>query len=245
MCKVVGSRVHYYRKDNAERAAARNYGARLAKGDYINFFDSDDLAYNNHIEEAIQAATRLNNPEVFHLGYDVKDAEGNLLREVREWPATINSRLINGNHLSCNGVFIRKDIADNFPFNEIRRLSASEDYELWLRLASRFSFHCVNTVTSTVVNHEFRSVVRINQESLLQRMQILEEELQKDNVFMQVYGSQLAIFKAYLNIYIALHLAMAGYPKKISLRHLQSAVWLRPQVLVTYRFIAALKNILI
>jgi glycosyltransferase involved in cell wall biosynthesis len=245
MRNVTDPRVQYHKKSNAERAAARNYGARLARGSYINFFDSDDIAYPNHIEDAMQAIRNLSTPEVFHLGYDVKDANGNLIREAAVWPATINGRLINGNHLSCNGVFIRQDIVAAFPFNETRKLSASEDYELWLRLAARFPFHCVNTITSTVVNHEFRSVVRINKENLVSRIQILEEELQKDRSFIEVYGSQFSVFKAYLNIYMALHLAMAGYPKAISLRYLQTAILLRPQVLASYRFMAALKNILI
>src|SRR6185369_5427450 len=113
-------RVAYFKKNNAERAAARNYGGRMARGSYINFFDSDDLAYPNHLSCAAEAIRQLNEPKVFHLGYDVKDAEGVLLRKAEKWPSTINDRLIDGNHLSCNGVFLRKDICTEFPFNETR-----------------------------------------------------------------------------------------------------------------------------
>ena len=45
-------KVKYYKKENAERAAARNYGTRLAKGAYVNLFDSDDCMFPYHLEEA-------------------------------------------------------------------------------------------------------------------------------------------------------------------------------------------------
>lgn len=238
-------RLSYIKKNNAERAAARNYGAALAKGCYINFFDSDDVAYPHHLRSAADAIHVLNNPEVFHLGYDVKDADGTLLRKVNKWPATINDALIDGNHLSCNGVFLRKDIAEKFHFNEVRALSASEDYELWLRLASRFPLYCVNGNTSTVVNHEDRSVIKINMDGLLLRMGLLESELRKDTEFLRKYGKRLNTFQAYRDIYIALHLVMANYPKKKSMAYLVKAARIKPDVIFTRRFLAVVKKIIL
>src|SRR6476660_9734655 len=66
-------RIIYVKKNNAERAAARNYGAAMAKGEYINFFDSDDLAYPNHMSEAIRIIKQHQKPEWFHLSYAVAD----------------------------------------------------------------------------------------------------------------------------------------------------------------------------
>lgn len=242
---IQDTRLSYVKKNNAERAAARNYGARIAKGSYINFFDSDDVAYTFHLREAAQAALSLNQPEVFHLGYDVKDAKGVLLRKVDKWPPIINERLINGNHLSCNGVFVRKDITLKFPFNETRALSASEDYELWLRLASRFPLYCINGITSTVVNHDARSVLQINMDGLLLRMGLLESELKKDDEFISTYGYQIGTFQAYRDIYIALHLAMANYPRKKYLPYLIKAAKSKPSVVFSRRFIAVIKKIIL
>lgn len=242
---IQDTRVTYFKKNNAERAAARNYGGRIARGAYINFFDSDDLAYPNHLISAAEAIRKLNAPEVFHLGYDVKDADGGLLRQAEKWPSTINVSLIDGNHLSCNGVFLRRDIFAEFPFNETRALSASEDYELWLRLASRFSLHCVNGITSTVVNHEARSVLKINMDGLLTRMGLLKSELLKDERFVSRYGKQLDIFHAYTDIYIALHLLLAKYSKASSLSYLLEAARARPSVIFTRRFLAVIKKMIL
>jgi glycosyltransferase involved in cell wall biosynthesis len=245
LAQIKSDKLSYHKKINAERGAARNYGARLAKGTYVNFFDSDDVAYPNHLSEARKAIVSLNQPEVIHLGYDVKDAEGKLLRTANAFPATINEALIDGNHLSCNAVFVRRDIAAQWPFSENRLLSASEDYALWLKLASRYDIHCWNAVTSTVVNHELRSVLTINLEKFLQRMEILCKELQADNAFVERYGSRWNTFLSYLDIYIALHLAMARYPKRKSIAYLWQAAVLRPQVVLTRRFAAALKKVLV
>src|SRR5688572_6318319 len=49
--EIADARTSYFKKLNEERAAARNYGAGLAKGSYLNFFDSDDLALPNHLSE--------------------------------------------------------------------------------------------------------------------------------------------------------------------------------------------------
>jgi glycosyltransferase involved in cell wall biosynthesis len=243
--QIQDPRVTYFKKNNAERGAARNYGAKLAKGAYINFFDSDDVAYPNHVETAYNSIEALNNPEVFHLGYDVKDAEGVLIRNAGTWPSSINKRLIDGNHLSCNGVFIRKDIALQFPFSEIRELSASEDYVLWLRLASRFTIHCISAITSTVVNHEFRSVLTINRDGLVKRMKIMEEVLSGDDAFMNKYGADFSKFLAYRDLYIALHLRLANYKKEETLRYMMSAAKQYPFSILSKRFLVLVKKIIL
>ena len=63
--------IKYFKKKNAERAAARNYGTLKAKGDYINWFDSDDLMLPDHLEEAVKMIQRYNQPEIFALSFTI------------------------------------------------------------------------------------------------------------------------------------------------------------------------------
>ena len=48
--KYLSDKVLYFKKTNGERSAARNYGTSKARGEYLNWIDSDDLIYTNHLE---------------------------------------------------------------------------------------------------------------------------------------------------------------------------------------------------
>jgi len=242
---IADSRLRYFKKPNAERGAARNYGARQATGRYVNFFDSDDLAYPNHLREACKAINALHEPEIFHLGYEIRNASGKLERRVNALPSPVNDALADGNHLSCNCVFVRRDVFLDLPFSENRALSASEDYALWLRMAARYAFHGVRVVTSTLVNHDARSVVMIKRDTFLARMEALRHDVEQDKFVQERYGHRWNTFYAYRDIYTALHLGMARFPKGECLVYLWNAFKLHPQVIFSYRFAAALKNILI
>ncbi|MEO7043673.1 MAG: glycosyltransferase family A protein, partial [Ferruginibacter sp.] len=73
-------RTKYYKKTNAERAVARNYGAKIATSEYVNFFDSDDLALSNHLSEAAKMVKDHNRPEWFHLGYEWASPDGKVFK---------------------------------------------------------------------------------------------------------------------------------------------------------------------
>ena len=66
-------KIRYHKKLNEERAAARNKGAELAKGDYVTFFDSDDYLYPNHLSEAVKLIEKNQKPEMIYLAYNVMD----------------------------------------------------------------------------------------------------------------------------------------------------------------------------
>ena len=94
------ARLTYYKKENGERAKARNYGADLAKGDYVNFFDSDDSLYTNHLTEAVKLIESNSNPEVFHLNYDSVDEQGKLLSYNQTITGDLNIQLVKKGNLS-------------------------------------------------------------------------------------------------------------------------------------------------
>lgn len=243
---LLDERTRFLKKENAERAAARNYGARAAKGDYVNFFDSDDIALPNHLAEAAKVIVQRKNPEWFHLGYCWATPERQVFRTIDNFTGeSLNAALPKGNPLSCNSVFLRKDIILGFPFNEARDLSASEDYELWLRLGARFPLYYSNTVTSLIIDHEARSVRKINVEKLLKRFELLLTALQSDPGVMEVYKDQYSYIKMDSNSYIAVHLADRPAYKLKSLGYLSKAFADNPRLITTKRFYATIKNVLI
>ena len=158
----LSEKVSYYPIQNSERGAARNRGTELAKGDYINWFDSDDEMLPNHVELAKELHLNRGKPEVLNLMYQIKDSVSGKITPVGfTYPPGKKQRknfLIEGNYLACNPVIVRKDIALANPFIEDRALSASEDYELWLRLLAKYPFHQSSEITSFLIQHGERSV---------------------------------------------------------------------------------------
>jgi glycosyltransferase involved in cell wall biosynthesis len=233
-------RLTYLKKENAERAAARNYGARHAKGKYVNFFDSDDLAYPHHLSMANSFIQRNSNPEIFHLGYDIKDVDGRLLSKV-ETANDINRNIIRGNFLSCNGVFIRQDIIITNPFNEDRALSSLEDWELWIRMASRYNFRQVSGVTSTVIHHDERSVFGVDTFKIKKKAARFIEHTMSDKRNVEVYGKNLKIALGSINTYVALHLAMAKADRSDIWQYLKRGIMQNPGEMFRKRFLVIIK----
>jgi glycosyltransferase involved in cell wall biosynthesis len=248
--EIVGAikdpRIAYYKKNNAERAAARNFGAAVAKGDFVNFFDSDDIALPNHLQEAAVLISKHEQVDWFHLAYAWANPDAVVFKKVNQFKGeTLNNIMASGNPLSCNGVFIKKELMLQHPFNEERALSASEDYELWCRLAARYPLYYSNTITSLVIDHDLRSVRTIQGEKLIQRLELLIQFLEADKQTVAYFAKRFDQIKMDANSYIALHLANEPRYKLTSIQYLCKALFDSVSLLQTKRFYATLKNILI
>ena len=237
-------RIKYFKKSNAERAAARNYGVRKAQGDYITFLDSDDLLKQNHLSEAICFLSSFADVALFHLGYDVINPDGTIIHPWKALPDPVNDKLVEGNFLSCLGVFVKKEILLQHPFNEDRELSGSEDYELWIRLAARFPIRTHAVVTASLVNHETRSVLQIDHTRLMKRISLAKEYIGKDLQVRTTYGSKIKKIFAYLDLYAALHLAMAGH-RVIAWKFLIQSALQSPSIVSNYRFLVVIKKLIL
>jgi glycosyltransferase involved in cell wall biosynthesis len=55
-----GLTISYYRQKNAGAASARNYGARVSRGAYIQFLDSDDIMLPNKISLSVDKIVKNN-----------------------------------------------------------------------------------------------------------------------------------------------------------------------------------------
>ncbi|MCU0445216.1 MAG: glycosyltransferase family 2 protein [Microscillaceae bacterium] len=231
---IQSDKISYFYKTNGERGAARNFGILRAKGDYVTFLDSDDIIYPHHLAEALQLIQNEKSAAFLHLAYEVKDPQGRVLWQVQH-RGNPNEQLLYGNHLSCIGVFVRRDIIQQNLFNEAREIAGTEDWELWLRLAARFPIKYSNAITSAIINHETRSVLNVDETKLTNRLYLALAALQKDEVFKQKYGKKIKVIYAHADLYIALHLILA----KQKIRGIQYAVQAlvnSPSVSFTYKF---------
>ena len=237
------AKISYIYQINSERSVARNNGLKRAKGDYVLFFDSDDALYPNHLQVAYDYILAHRQPEFLHLRYDVKNSKGQVTSEGPVFQNFPNLQLIKGNFLSCNGVFVRRDICLVHFFNEDRRLSAMEDWELWLRLSAEYPLHYVNTITSSIFNHDDRSVVMIKKEALIGSVELIIQCVVNNSTVTHYFKGYIHKFKASCYSYVSLHLALTGRYRKEALRFLMRSLRQQPAFILQRRFWAIIKHL--
>lgn len=214
----LSEKVSYYHIQNNERGAARNFGTKKAKGMYVNWLDSDDLLLPNHVSDIQDAAIKNGYPEVLVFDYKNYFTKSETYTPSHDFPEKINTskhQLIQGNCFSCNSVIVKSSIALENEFNENRQLSASEDYELWLRLASKYPIIGINKITSVIIHHPERSVLTMNQmEQLENRFNTFIEVTTSNKDVVRFLSNQLGYFKMRNYLILAVDLASNGHKSK-------------------------------
>jgi glycosyltransferase involved in cell wall biosynthesis len=237
-------RIRYFWKKNGERGAARNFGAAQATGEYLNFFDSDDFALSGFFTEAEKCIREFGGPEVFALGLEVRDDAQRLLRVVKDLPDPVNDRIAVQNFFAVGGVFVRRDIWTEFPFEEDLALTGSEDWLLWMRLAARYPFRYWNHVAWVYIDHGENSVYGMSEPKLRRRVDKMLDMIGADPDYMRRFGSRFDELIAIRHLYVALHLAMAGGVGR-PLLYLARAVTVHPGACFRNTTLGALKWVLL
>jgi glycosyltransferase involved in cell wall biosynthesis len=129
--------ITYLAQDNAGRSAARNAGARLARGTYLAFLDSDDLFLPDKLTlqvPLLEADPRLG---LVASGHELIDQQGDLIRQERPWLHQLSPDLqsiAKAGLAVIHAVLLRRTWFERVGGFDAS-LSAAEDMDLWLRLA--------------------------------------------------------------------------------------------------------------
>lgn len=237
---IADARIRYFKKENEERAIARNFGIIKSIGEYITFLDSDDMLYPYYFEESLKVIKSNNNPEWLHLAYEIKDEKGKVLRRENKRKGDINKSLITGNHLSCIGVFVRNDIIQKHRFNEDPDIIGSEDYLLWMKLASNYSLRYSNRISAYMIQHTERSVDNFNAETLLKRVNKSIDYIIQDHEFQNIFMKSRNRFIANRFFYLALHLLLIK-EHKLAMQWFWNGIKSYPPILFTRKSLAFIK----
>ncbi|NLM03434.1 MAG: glycosyltransferase [Clostridiales bacterium] len=147
---------------NKGASHARNHGVKNAKGQYILFMDSDDIAEPTLIEGLVNRLDKLNsraeNKYILcysaYLQIDEKNKQiSNIARGIQVEPEEIlGYEFVRNYIISTSGVLVKKDyFIKAGGFNE--KIRYSEDWDLWLRLTQLGGFAYVDEPLIKIRRH--------------------------------------------------------------------------------------------
>ncbi len=238
---ITDKRITYLYQENRERGAARNTGTHHASGNFVTYLDSDDEFLSDHLLKVAEYISSNPGFDVYCTAYE-KVSESKIERI--HIPENIATQLVNGNFLSCNGVFITKETCSQFQFNEDRIMAGLEDWELWLRIGSAKKMKAAQLFTSRMNHHTNRSVLLTERHEIEERFKWFFHAVKSNASTSLFYKNSLRQLESSGETYMALHLAMTKKYRSSAFGHLWKGFTLSPSIVFTKRFYAILKRIL-
>lgn len=130
-------------------AASRNLGIREARGPWVSFLDADDTWYPGKLESVKKEIE--STPDAILICHDqlrvVNGKPKNILRFGPNSEHMYDRLLFHDNALSTSAVTVRKDMLVSIGgFSERKDFISIEDYDCWMKLAQKGSFHFIKSV---------------------------------------------------------------------------------------------------
>lgn len=121
-----------------------NKGLKYCNGEYIARFDDDDKMTPNRILKQLKILENNHQYGFVTCNFDIIDIDGNLIGSSKlENKDDIFATLVHkGNCMCHSALFIRKSVLDEIGGYDERLLYA-QDYNLYMRLISKYDFYCV------------------------------------------------------------------------------------------------------
>jgi len=169
-------KVRLIRQENKERGAARNNGYRNSTGEYVIFFDSDDLMHEDHLQVLHDFILREKYPNFISTKFDFINEKG--IRYSSDM-SSLNQGyydyklFLSGNPLACNICIKRKNTELNL-FEEDRKYSIKEDWMFMLENFQKDRLFITDKVTITMFDHHARSM-RSDNDVIIRKTQLAYE----------------------------------------------------------------------
>ncbi|MEH2023499.1 glycosyltransferase [Nostoc sp.] len=165
--QIQDSRIKVFSYSNAGGNVSRNRGLHRAVGEFVSFLDADDLWTPDKLQSQLKALQENVTAKVAYSWTDYINANGQFILSGKRINVNENvyEKLLLNNFLEngSNPLICRKALITLGGFDE--SLNAAQDWDMWLRLASKFNFICVpsvqilyrisaNSVSSNLVRQE-------------------------------------------------------------------------------------------
>jgi glycosyltransferase involved in cell wall biosynthesis len=224
-------------QQNLERARARNVGFKAAEGDYLTLLDSDDFMYPNALQDAVNYLGTSSKNDFFHQFYELVDEHKIPLYQYR-FPAEKKQikKLAEGNFISCIGVFLSKKVYREFFFNEDEKILGSEDWELWIRVRSKYELGVIPRINFGIRSHTNRSISAYDLESIAARKDYIINGLLNDTSVAKVFGKFENLMRSSALVFTAVSANQAKQFNE-SKKFLKAALLLTPKLILNPRFL--------
>ncbi|MFT4118415.1 MAG: glycosyltransferase [Bradyrhizobium sp.] len=180
-------RLHLMTNDSTGVSAARNLGARTARGDWLVFLDADDRLRQGAVATLIEAARAAPRAVLVYGDYNTIDQDGraigrrDLLKGRRKPSGQVLQQLVAGNFIVNGGIMLVRADAFRSTGGFDISLRYCEDWHCWCRLAAIGSFafvpailldyrlHASNTMSATVRTPQdfFPAVARVFSDDMI------------------------------------------------------------------------------
>lgn len=194
-------RIRYLYQDNKGLASARNTGIKNASGKYLHFLDSDDLIYPYFLERMVEIIDSDNKVDILLCAWELIDEEGKVISGKIGPPEIGNliEDLILQNLFPVHAAITRRELFENLgSFDE--KLSALEDWDLWLRAAIKgFNFRTLDIVGVKYRRH--KDAMTLDIKRMLDNSILFKENFYNYNPDYKEYERFTALFQL-LNIYL-------------------------------------------
>lgn len=138
---VTEPRIRLIAQANQGLSAARNTGIANAQGEYVAFLDADDLWESTKLEKQVHHLDNNSAVGVVYNWIGVIDAEGKPTGRV--WGGNIEgdvlTEILQRNIIDCPSVLVRRKCFEDVGVFD-RTLRSVEDWDMWIRIASRYPF---------------------------------------------------------------------------------------------------------
>lgn len=134
-------RVWYFYQENQGQSVARNKALEHANGELICFLDSDNRWLSHKLTSSIKVLEQNSDADILYADINSINEQGEVIEKstMEHYSGRIAELLLKDNFVTMNTSMVKKHCFDEMG-GFFKGRKAGDDYELWLKLAVKYTF---------------------------------------------------------------------------------------------------------